>query len=72
MSQNMNNLSPCPCCGNLTLGEVGAYEICSICNWEDDPVQSAEPTYAGGANQVSLIDARQIYLNRAMHPPQGL
>jgi hypothetical protein len=26
----------CPCCGYPTLGASGAYEICFLCNWEDD------------------------------------
>ncbi|WP_111882815.1 CPCC family cysteine-rich protein [Paracidovorax anthurii] len=51
-------LNPCPCCEQFTLGEVGAYEICDICGWEDDPVQSSDPDYAGGANNESLKEAR--------------
>ncbi|HTD33930.1 MAG TPA: CPCC family cysteine-rich protein, partial [Candidatus Elarobacter sp.] len=26
----------CPCCGYPTIAERGAYEICSLCAWEDD------------------------------------
>jgi len=48
----------CPCCGSSAIGEPGAYEICGICSWEDDPVQSEDPSYAGGANVESLNDAR--------------
>ena len=50
---------PCPCCGFLTLeGEYGSYAICPICDWEDDPVQLANPTSAGGANSKSLAKAQ--------------
>ncbi len=45
---------PCPCCGSLTIGEHGQYEICDVCGWEDDPTQSANPEKGGGANQESL------------------
>ena len=45
---------PCPCCGSLTIGEHGQYEICEVCGWEDDPTQSANPEEGGGANQESL------------------
>ena len=27
----------CPCCGYLTLLNLGRYEICAVCRWEDDP-----------------------------------
>jgi Cysteine-rich CPCC len=49
---------PCPCCECLTLGEAGAYEICPVCFWEDDPVQEKLPDSIFGANRVSLKVAR--------------
>jgi len=30
-----------------------------VCGWEDDPVQSSDPSYAGGANKDSLNEARR-------------
>ena len=50
----------CPCCGNRTLSEEppGSYDICPVCWWEDDAVQFDDPDYAGGANVVSLNEAR--------------
>jgi hypothetical protein len=53
----------CPCCGYLTLDEEppGTYEICPVCFWEDDPVQFDDPEYVGGANKVSLKQARFNY-----------
>ncbi len=54
---------PCPCCGFLTIGEQspGTFEICPVCDWEDDNVQSEDPDYAGGANKVSLNEARRNF-----------
>jgi hypothetical protein len=54
---------PCQCCGYLTLSEpgMGSYEICPVCFWEDDPVQNDDPTFWGGANRVSLHDARRNF-----------
>jgi cold shock CspA family protein len=49
---------PCPVCGASVEGEAGEYEICGICNWEDDPVQSNDPNFSGGANNRSLNAAR--------------
>jgi hypothetical protein len=50
----------CPCCGYGTLQEQppGTFAICPVCFWEDDDVQFRDPSYDGGANAVSLVDAR--------------
>jgi len=57
--------SPCPCCGYKTFDpEPNApYEICPVCFWEFDPVQIADPDYEGGANTVSLRQAKKNYIN---------
>lgn len=66
MSMSFNEeLFPCPCCGSRTLGEQGAYEICDVCGWEDDPAQSKDPGYAGGANRDSLNTARKKWKEKA-------
>lgn len=53
----------CRCCGNLTLDErsSGTFEICSICFWEDDNIQFLNPNYEGGANDISLNNAKENY-----------
>jgi hypothetical protein len=52
----------CPCCGYRTLSEFpGSYEICSICFWEDDPVQLLDPGFTGGANRLSLVECQANY-----------
>jgi hypothetical protein len=56
---NSYDLLACPCCGSRVLTALGGYEICEVCEWEDDPVQSADPGYAGGANMLSLNQARE-------------
>ena len=49
----------CPCCGYYTLDTRDEYDICKVCFWEDDPVQRRDETDDGGANKVSLIQARK-------------
>jgi hypothetical protein len=53
----------CPCCGYLTLPQApsGTYELCPVCFWEDDGVQFRNLDYEGGANKVSLNQARQNF-----------
>ena len=55
----------CPCCGRYRFKEKGAYEICPVCGWEDDPVQRRDPDFAGGANALSLNKAIQKYNEEA-------
>jgi hypothetical protein len=51
---------PCPCCGYPTLDEQppGTFDICEVCGWEDDDLQYRRPSYDGGANGMSLREAR--------------
>jgi len=51
----------CPCCKKHEFSEEGSYEICPFCNWEDDPIQSEDSNYAGGANVMSLNESRKAY-----------
>ncbi|WP_233218372.1 CPCC family cysteine-rich protein [Kosakonia radicincitans] len=46
----------------MTISELGNYEICPVCDWEDDPVQSSDPDFSGGANTLSLLEARKEFL----------
>lgn len=52
----------CPVCGKHYFEEIGAYEICPVCGWEDDPLQRREPDFEGGANRLSLNEARKEYM----------
>lgn len=62
---------PCPCCGYKTLSAPpeGTYEICPVCNWEDDPVQLKDPDYKGGANTVSLREGQKNFQSFAASDP---
>ena len=51
----------CPCCGYYTLEEVGKFEICPVCYWEDDPSQESDPLMEGGANELSLRECRRNF-----------
>ena len=57
-------LRPCPCCGSKVITTLGKYEICKLCGWEDDPVQFRDQNYSGGANKLSLNQARIEWLSR--------
>jgi len=60
---DINDKYFCPCCGNETISSPREYEICNICGWEDDPVQFEDPDFSGGANKMSLNEARIAYIN---------
>ena len=67
----MKKRYPCPCCSKESLEEPppGTYLICSVCAWEDDPVQFDDPSYAGGANRVSLERARENFQRFGVSDP---
>jgi hypothetical protein len=56
---------PCPCCGNLTLGEQppGTYWNCEVCGWEDHPGTLEDLELVCGTNGVGLRQARENYQN---------
>jgi Cysteine-rich CPCC len=61
----------CPCCGYPTINGRAAYDICSLCGWEDDGQDDAERApsgspppgaVAGGPNvDYSLSEARENF-----------
>ena len=53
MSEN-SGTHKCPVCRKHAFSALSSYEICPICKWEDDPIQTAAPDYEGGANGISL------------------
>jgi Zn finger protein HypA/HybF involved in hydrogenase expression len=56
----------CPCCEQFEFSGEGSFELCPVCDWENDSVQSGEPDYAGGANIMSLNEAREAFRQRRM------
>src|SRR5438477_7521638 len=50
----------CPCCGYPTLSERGGYDICKLCDWEDDGQDDphAEEVWGGPNGRYSLAQAR--------------
>jgi hypothetical protein len=48
----------CACCGNALSPELKFFDICK-CGWQDDPIQNDDPDYDGGANYISLNQAKQ-------------
>jgi hypothetical protein len=63
MTEHQKQRFPCYCCGYLTRAEEspGTFEICPVCGWEDDNVQCNDESYEGGANGISLQQARRNY-----------
>lgn len=53
----------CPCCGFLTLQERRSYEICALCDWEDDGQgdSNANEIFGGPNWDYSLIEARRNF-----------
>jgi hypothetical protein len=62
----------CPCCGYPTLDSNADYEICELCNWEDDGQtdDDADEVRGGPNADYSLTEARCNFLQyRVMYHP---
>jgi hypothetical protein len=53
-------LFTCPGCGYPTLTERGSYDICDVCNWEDDNQEDneADKVWGGPNGNLSLTENR--------------
>ena len=62
-NQNKHGKHQCPCCEYYTFENKpdNTFEICPVCYWEDDGVQLNDPDYEGGANEMSLNQARKNF-----------
>ena len=71
-TSNISSRFRCPCCGYPTLAESASYEICELCNWEDDGQSDSDANVVrGGPNaDYSLAEARQNFAKyRVMYRP---
>lgn len=53
----------CPCCQHLTLSQRGAYDICPVCYWQDDPIDEwapDDPSWANGG--ITTAQGRENFL----------
>ena len=59
----MKEVHKCPVCGKYEFEKYDSFDICEVCGWEDDGLQENRPDYSGGANSMSLNEAKQAYKN---------
>ena len=65
-----NGAYKCPVCDGLVEGEKGESEICETCRWEDCGFQEDNPDYEGGANYLSLNQAREHWQKHRTRVPR--
>lgn len=53
----------CPVCGKYEWKEIGAYEMCPVCGWEEDEIQEEYPDDFAGPNGMSLNEYKEKYLD---------
>ncbi len=56
--KNITETNICPVCGKA---EVEYMEVCPVCEWQNDFVQRKHPDWQGGANNMSLNEAKKAY-----------
>lgn len=60
-SIQQENEYTCPVCGHKTFEHENDFNICPVCNWENDGVQEMNPDSTSGANHLSLNQARERF-----------
>ena len=64
---NSLQLFTCPGCGFPTLRERGAYEICAVCNWEDDDQDDEQADeIRGGPNAFLSLTENRLEIGKAL------
>jgi len=53
--------SICPVCGEYSFEFPDDYDICPICDWENDGLQRDKKDYWGGANVLSVNESKLVY-----------
>ena len=54
----------CPVCGEYKFERIDNFDVCPVCEWENDSLQMKNPDYRGGANDESLNDARSVWAEK--------
>ena len=49
----------CQCCGYKTIVELGNFEDCRVCSWEEDG--ESDPAVISGPNHITLAEARESF-----------
>jgi hypothetical protein len=53
----------CPVCGENNFDGENDFDVCPICEGENDGVQADDPAYWGGANDLCLNDYKKEWEN---------
>lgn len=51
----------CPVCGKYEFQGENDYDVCEVCGWENERYQINHPDEDGGANYISLNEAREAW-----------
>ena len=51
----------CPICDKFIFETYCDFDVCPVCGWENDGVQAWNHNYSGGANHLSVNEARIEY-----------
>ncbi len=60
-------LEICPCCSYRTLSSRGDYNICGLCDWEDNGVEA--PEMYSGPNHMTLAEGKDKFREKMSELP---
>src|SRR5277367_2064682 len=67
-AQGLKGKFQCPCCDCFTLSEVGVYDICPVCFWEDDGTTGE---HGFSPNGLPLSEARANFREFGYNHPHN-
>ena len=62
MNEKSIHRHKCPVCGKFVFPSESSFEICPFCDWMDDQYQIDYPDDDGGANNISLNEAKKRWM----------
>jgi rRNA maturation endonuclease Nob1 len=61
MEKNEPYKHKCPVCGKFEFEGYDDMDMCDVCGWSNDALQVEKPDYEGGANMMSINQAKEAY-----------
>jgi len=61
---------PCACCGYKTVGRP--FDVCAICCWRWNPIQSDDPDFVTPRDPISLRQAQKNFVACGAFKPEAV
>lgn len=60
----------CPICGEFQFSNIDSYDVCPVCGWIDDGIDTSPFTDYSEVNVISIKDAKEEFKNKRKENPK--